>query len=124
MNRRVRPSTRHLAGTVCTALAMLCACASTSVSRTTTLVLERGTVAVAARAERGATGDLIVLSLDGRAVASARFDAESSPELTLHAEHLGERIESHCTHRWRPGLHIAYRCRVSAASGHSVELAF
>jgi hypothetical protein len=42
----------------------------------------------------------------------------------LRGEFEGIRVEASCGHRWRPGVHIGYRCVVHVGSGDPVELDF
>ena len=100
------------------------ACASVSHSEIQTHGLGASEVQVSARAERGALADQLFIVIEGEDVASGPFGPEEAAGTTLRGTYAGVPVEARCGHRWRPGLHIGYRCSVRLGEGEPFELAF
>lgn len=79
---------------------------------------------VSARAERGLTRDRLFLVVNGEDVADSPFGSGQASGVILRGEFEGIPVEASCGHRWRPGIHIGYRCVLQADGGDSVELDF
>lgn len=103
---------------------LLLSCASVSTSEIHTYSLGDSELRVSARAERGATSDQLFIVVNDVDVASGPFGAEQAAGTTLRGTFEGTPVVARCGHRWRPGLHIGYRCSVSLGDGGPVELSF
>ena len=79
---------------------------------------------VAARAERGLASDRLVVAIDGVDVAEGPFGPDQVAGTLLRGTFEGMSVEARCGHRWRPGVHIGYRCHVSVEGGEAAELDF
>ena len=104
--------------------AALAACASTSTSEVRAYVLGSTEVRVSARAERGTLEDRLVIVVNDVDVASGPFGFDQAAGTTLRGDFDGTPVVAQCGHRWRPGLHIGYRCAVRLGEGEPVELSF
>jgi len=102
----------------------LVSCASVSTSETHTYRLGTSEFEVSARAERGATADQLFIVINGSDVASGPFGPEQAAGTTLRGVFHGVSVEAHCGHRWRPGVHIGYRCSLRLSGGDPFELTF
>lgn len=102
----------------------LAACASVSTSAPRELVVGSSVLEISARAERGATRDELVVSVDGVDVARGPFGPPQAAGTVLQGSHHDIPVEARCRHRWRLGLQIGYRCAVTAGGEGPVELDF
>lgn len=118
-NQRVR----RLAGSWLSLLG-LASCAGVSTSDTHEVRIGSSVLHLSARAERGATGDLLFVTVNGVDVARGPFGPAEAAGTVLRGRYRAVPIEAHCGHRWRPGLHIAYRCAVYVGGEGPVELDF
>lgn len=121
--KRLAPSVPHII-TLALVAGCLWSCASVSASRQHAYRLGDQELRVSARAERGATADRLCVSVEGVDVAEGPFGPAQAAGTTLLGEFEGLPVEARCRHRWRPGLHIGYRCEVSIGAGAPVELDF
>lgn len=102
----------------------LASCSSVSSSGGHAYLLGDTELQLSARAEHGATGDHLVVSVNGVDVAEGPFGPAQAAGTTLRGRLDDLSVEAHCGHRWRPGIHIGYRCVVSVGPGAPIELDF
>jgi hypothetical protein len=102
----------------------LASCASTATSETHVYELGESALRISARAERGATRDQLFIVVNGEDVASGPFGPPQAAGAVLRGHYEGTPIEAHCGHRWRPGIHIGYRCAVYVDGDGPIALDF
>ena len=105
-------------------LSCLAACASVSTSDTHVSPVGDYVLHISARAERGATQDHLFIVVNGVDVADSPFGPAQASGVNLRGQFEELPVEATCGHRWRPGIHIGYRCVVHVGSGNPVELDF
>ncbi len=100
------------------------ACASTSTSRIHEYETASRSLRISARAERGTTRDRLFIVVNGEDVAEGLFGPEQAAGTVLRGSYEGTPIEARCGHRWRPGVHISYRCAVYVDGDGPIRLDF
>lgn len=118
-SRRIRSRRLLVLFSVCFA-----SCASVSTSETHRYPLRGSEFLVSARAERGSTADHLFIVVNGVDAADGPFGPAEASGTILRGHFRTDPVEAHCGHRWRPGLHIGYRCRVSIGDGNPIEVEF
>ena len=99
-------------------------CASVSTSETRIYSIGDLELRVSARAERGLSTDRLFIVINGSDIAEAPFGPEQAAGTVFHGTFAGLPVEARCGHRWRPGIHIGYKCTVRVSGGDPVDLAF
>ena len=107
-------------------VAFLClaSCASVSTSDVRTYALTHSELQVSARAERGFGADQLVIVIDGTDVADGPFGPAEAAGTVLQGTFNEMPVTARCGHRWRPGIHIGYRCFVQVDGGDPIQLDF
>ena len=99
-------------------------CASISVSEVKHIELPENRVEISARADRGATEDIITIIVDGKDVVSGKIGKEQATGTIIEGSYKDYKLKAHCSFRWKPGFHISYRCLVYIDEYGPVELEF
>lgn len=102
--------------------AELAACVSVSTSDTHPYTLSDSTILISARAERGLLEDQLFIVVNDVDVAEGPFGYAQAAGTRLHGTFSGIPVGASCAHRWRPGIHIGYRCLVQIGGGNPIEL--
>ena len=105
-------------------LSCLAACASISTSDTHVSPVGDYELHISARAERGASRDHLFIVVNGVDVADSPFGPAQASGVLLRGQFEELPVEATCGHRWKPGMHIGYRCVVHVGGGDPVELDF
>lgn len=105
-------------------IALLASCSSVSTSNTHTYVLATVELQVAARAERGLTADRLFIVVNGRDVAEGPFGSDEAAGTVLRGTFDEMPVEARCGHRWRPGIHVGYRCFIQVGAGEPIQVDF
>ncbi len=99
-------------------------CAPVSNSTSHIFSLGDSELLVSARAERGLTSDHLFIVVNGIDVADGPFGSDQAAGTVLRGVLNQTPVEARCGHRWRPGLHIGYRCSVRIGLSDPIELEF
>ncbi len=102
----------------------LVSCASVSTSDTHSYHLGDSEFQVSARAERGLVEDHLFIVVNGADVADGPFGTAQAAGTVLRGSVDRTPVRASCGHRWRPGIHIGYRCVVYIGYGDRIELDF
>lgn len=105
-------------------VACLASCASVSTSDTYSYALGDSELQVSARAERGPSADHLFIVINGVDVADGPFGATQAAGTILRGTFNEIPVEARCEHRWRPGIHIGYRCLVHIDRSPPMEVDF
>jgi hypothetical protein len=102
----------------------LASCASISTSDTYPYALDDSEVRISARAERGVSEDHLFIVINNIDVAEGPFGSAQAAGTILRGTFNEIPVEARCGHRWRPGIHIGYRCLVHIGQSDPIKLDF
>ena len=105
-------------------IVLLASCASISTSDIHVYAIGNSEVQISARAERGVSSDHLFIVVDGADVAEGPFGASEAAGTILRGAFDEMPVVARCGHRWRPGIHIGYRCFVQVGPGDPIQVDF